>query len=213
MGGGSYDPPTYGHLICIAELLSTLKDDSEQIWIVPSGDGRVDKSNKCDASSRLSMLRLAIDSFFTSHNCARIKVIPIEVDRGTHFKTAELIEELGKQYPTKSFRFCIGDDLVKDLRKWYQSERLLKSTHFVIFKRLEDDNAVTGPLYSELFEGGYTIIETDNHSSASSTQARNRIHGDRNIIGRTLAGLCPPSVIKFIIDNKLYLKPTLSLPK
>ena len=57
--GGSFDPPTLAHVQIAAEIYNT-HEDIDEVWIVPCGDGRGDKSLKTAAKHRLKMLEIIL---------------------------------------------------------------------------------------------------------------------------------------------------------
>lgn len=56
--GGSFDPITCGHLILAFEVLNSGQCD--QVWVMPSGDGREDKTARTKSSHRLAMCQAAV---------------------------------------------------------------------------------------------------------------------------------------------------------
>lgn len=57
--GGSFDPITFAHLTVVFEIL--MSGLCDQVWLVPSGDGRKDKLASTKSADRLKMCQLAIE--------------------------------------------------------------------------------------------------------------------------------------------------------
>lgn len=58
--GGSFDPITMGHLISIVEAL--ICGLCDQLWVIPSGDGRRDKDAKTSSVDRFEMCKLGVQN-------------------------------------------------------------------------------------------------------------------------------------------------------
>jgi nicotinic acid mononucleotide adenylyltransferase len=76
--GGSFDPPTLAHVQIASEIYNT-HEDVDEVWIVPCGDGRGDKSLKTKGLHRLAMLELILTDIIG--NNAPIKVFKNYIDR------------------------------------------------------------------------------------------------------------------------------------
>jgi nicotinic acid mononucleotide adenylyltransferase len=57
--GGSFDPPTISHMQLACEIYNNYADVDE-VWFVPCGDGRGDKSLRTAAIHRMHMLELIL---------------------------------------------------------------------------------------------------------------------------------------------------------
>ncbi len=76
--GGSFDPPTLAHVQIASEIYNT-HEDVDEVWIVPCGDGRGDKSLKTKGVHRLAMLQLILTDIIG--NNAPIKVSKYDLGR------------------------------------------------------------------------------------------------------------------------------------
>jgi len=58
--GGSFDPPTLAHIELASEIYNT-HNDIDEVWLVPCGDGRRDKSLRTKGIHRYNMLKLILN--------------------------------------------------------------------------------------------------------------------------------------------------------
>ncbi len=194
--GGSFDPPTIAHIQIACEVYNNIEEISE-VFIIPCGDGRSDKSLRTPSSHRLKMLKFILEDLLTEQ--IPIKIDTTEIDKGEYIPTYFLLKDLEKKYPDKEFVFIIGSDLIEGLYSWDESEKLVNEFKFIIIKR---DNY---PLNQnvKLLPKNYQVLESIN--TGSSTDIRGRIKkfkGKKACLG--IGGLTTYRVIKYIEDNKLY---------
>ena len=194
--GGSFDPPTIAHIQIACEVYNNIPEISE-VFIIPCGDGRSDKSLRTPSSHRLKMLKFILEDLLTEQ--IPIKIDTTEIEKGEYIPTYFLLKDLEKKYPDKEFVFIIGSDLIEGLYSWDESEKLVNEFKFIIIKR---DNY---PLNQnvKLLPKNYQVLESIN--TGSSTDIRGRIKnmkGKKACLG--IGGLTTYRVIKYIEDNKLY---------
>lgn len=53
--GGTFDPPTISHLQIVCEVYNTF-NDIDEVWFVPCGDERQDKTPEASSFHRLNMI-------------------------------------------------------------------------------------------------------------------------------------------------------------
>ncbi len=75
--GGSFDPPTLAHVQIASEIYNT-HEDVDEVWIIPCGDGRGDKSLRTNGMHRLAMLDLILKDVIGDN--APIKVFLNKLD-------------------------------------------------------------------------------------------------------------------------------------
>ena len=194
--GGSFDPPTIAHIQTASEIYNLLKHIDE-VWLVPCGDNRKDKTLKASAIQRKEMLELAIKDILDD-SFSNIKVCDYEIEYGSYLPTYDLLTKLKEKYPVYKFYMSIGSDLVDSLKKWDNGENLLRENEFVVICRechsLDNLNLPSN------------FTELDCNIYGSSTSIRNRIQG-RNKTTKTfnIEGLTTKSILRYIQKNKLYL--------
>jgi len=131
--GGSFDPPTYGHLQMAAEAINLRHVD--EVWMIPCGN-RSDKNISTKGEHRLKMTQLMIDSFFERD--FPIKVHDIEIQNKELIPTYELMKTLIKDPDNEGrrFYFILGSDLLDSIRSWDYGEKLVREINFIIFIRI-----------------------------------------------------------------------------
>ena len=78
--GGSFDPPTIAHIQTAAEVYNYFKFIDE-VWLVPCGDSRSDKTLKASAKQRKNMLELTKNDIIGEES-ACVKICGYEVENG-----------------------------------------------------------------------------------------------------------------------------------
>lgn len=116
--GGSFDPPTLGHLMVVSHLL--LNDASvDTVFIVPCYEQK--GKNLTSFEHRVHMCRQQFGFL------ARTHVSEIERDLGGESLTVRLVQELSHRHRTAKFRFVMGADLLgsaPDWEGWDEIQRL-----------------------------------------------------------------------------------------
>lgn len=191
--GGSFDPPHVGHVITINTVLNAGLVD--EVWLVPTGKHR-DKVHQASVDDRKSMLSIMISTVFGSR-------VPIFTDYTQIDKswvtstTAGLLKEMRAKHPDFQFSFIIGTDLIADIQRWENAEKLTKEKGlFLAVERLGVPPPKKMPSYVNL-------VKTKNLATTniSSSLVRSMVEQ-----GESLEGMVPPAVISFIIRNGLYEK-------
>ena len=100
---------------------------------------------------------------------------------------------LKKINPNDSFMFIIGSDILGEIERWHEFEKLKKEAKFIVFHRADYDI-----IDKEL---DILLVEEGNSSKLSSTTVREYTKQGKNI-----GQLVPKEVAEYIKTNKLYLK-------
>jgi nicotinate (nicotinamide) nucleotide adenylyltransferase len=217
--GGAFDPPTNAHLQLFAQIIHSKQYD--EVWIVPSGQ-RSDKSNMTDPISRLIMINLAINTYYTPD--FPIKVIDTEIKIGKQIPTYDLLCMFRDKYNNIDFTFCVGSDWLQpntDLRSWESNDpndktgkkmivtghKLIQEFDFLIIARpgYEVKNIDSfGKRFKLLKLPKYMQII---YTNGSSSEIRRRIKGNRSEKKEdysSIQGLIPVSVYAYIKRNAIY---------
>ena len=112
--GGSFNPPTDGHLLMAANIIHTRSAD--EVWIVPCGPRPDKPSMTTCARDRLLLTHLAVEATFSSS--FPIKVDDEEIERDQALTTPHLLSIYDDKYPESDFYFVIGTDLLDGLHSW-----------------------------------------------------------------------------------------------
>jgi len=178
------------HFVVITQILNSHVAD--EVWIVPSGE-RPDKLYKANDQARLSMLKLGVAELFKEDQSVKIKTH--HLDKETGHSSIELLDKLELENKDHTFFLVIGSELVKDLPGWYCAERLAKIARFLV---------VTRPGAEVMTLKDFNLYFLPNPHSLSlfisSTELRAMLKE-----GKSLAGLIPTSVLKYIQEHKLYV--------
>lgn len=231
--GGSFDPPTIGHLQLASETLNILHFD--EVWIIPCGV-RKDKNNHATAQQRLAMTQMAVKDYFPEEY--PVYVNSIEIDNGESIPTYFLMKKLEEKYPSNDFYFIIGSDLLPGLVHWDGGENFIKECGFVLFERKGHEDKMDPNGANPFMMPPKIEIINSNVSQVgqiSSTEIRNRITNAKTTIPDDIAstkktsnieagsvessasldhypahifydiaGLCTKSTISYIREQKLY---------
>jgi len=167
--GGSFNPPTMGHIQIAAEAINLRHVDES--WIIPCGT-RPDKKITTSGEKRLEMVQILVDSFFERD--FPIKVNDIEIRNKEYIPTYMLIKKLQEDPKNHNydFYFIAGSDLLKDLDKWKYSDKIREEVKFLIFVRMGYK------LERRLLPKQY-IIEYTSFVASSSTEIRKRVQDVR----------------------------------
>ena len=183
--GGTFDPVHIAHVVVAAEVRSVLELD--RVVLVPAGDpwqkaGRVVASK----TDRAQMCELAVDGL------DGLGVSRVEVERDGPSVTADTLEELGG--PDIELFLILGTDAAANLPTWRRLDetRVLAAT--VVVEREGEHAAAPGPNWSFLH---VPIPRLD----VSSSDLRARLAE-----GRSVDGLIPPAVVRFVREHGLYTR-------
>lgn len=181
--GGTFDPPHIGHLIIAEEVKNALQLD--EIWFIPSNEPPHKKKAITSTNDRISMLQRAI----AGNNSFMLNMV--EVERSGKSYTIDTINSLNRQYPSFTFYFIIGADMVEYLPKWKQIDKLAQLVSFVGVKRS-----------GFRVESHYPLTEVDIPLiDISSSLIRDRLFNDQSV-----TYLIPSNVYSYIKERRLYEK-------
>jgi nicotinate-nucleotide adenylyltransferase len=208
--GGTFNPVHFGHLRVAEEVRERF--GFRKILFVPSGNPPLKTGDLADASHRYEMTGLAIQT----NPCFALS--DIECRRGEKSYTVETMVYLRKEHPGYEPYFILGIDSFLDVPHWYQPERLMELTHFVVvsrpgflFSSLSSRIKVDGKTLSELdsckLDAHMTHIGKDREIhlinvtpfGVSATTMRALIRE-----GMSIKYLLPETVESYIIANKIY---------
>lgn len=178
--GGSFDPPTLGHLMVVTHLL--LNDASVDKVLIPPCFQQKGK-NLTDFDHREAMCRRQF--LFLP----RTEVTPIEYDLGGESLTYRLVQELVRRHPQARFRFVMGADLIDSAPQWEGWEEIRRLAPPLIIGRAGIKPESPGD-------------PTPISPVVSSTLVREALgRGDYTTAGRYLSD----PVLQYIKEHSLYL--------
>lgn len=153
--GGSFNPPHIAHAWVVSWLLWTKRVD--QVWLMPvyhhAFEGKQDK--KLISYER----RVEWCTLFAKTISTAVLVSDIESQLPIPSYTIDTLEALSKRYPEHQFQLCIGSDIISQLPKWKDWDRIQHRYSPIIVGR-----------------GGYDDgIEDISFPEISSTEIRNAL--------------------------------------
>ena len=191
--GGTFDPIHMGHLRMAEHVFQRM--ELEQIIFIPAYvPPHKLGQDFAPAADRYAMTELAVA------DNPHFIVSDMEIKRTGVSYTIDTIRELHRQYADKELHFIIGADSVAQLHTWHNIEEMLEMTTFVAVWRpgyegaMEEQDCHMGQRARERV----LLLDTPVYD-ISSTEIRTRIRE-----GRSLAGLVPGSVEKYIFEHGLY---------
>lgn len=193
--GGTFDPVHNGHLLLGKQAYEEYHLD--EIWYMPSHIPPHKKDHRITAGAdRIEMLRLAL------RELPYCIVSDFEMKREGNTYTAQTLELLRKEAPDDQFYFIIGADSLFQLEQWYQPEKVMALTSFLVSGReypgaertLEEQIAYLTEKY------GAKIYPLHNEEVAvASADIRRRLAK-----GAIVSNDLPKAVEQYIRANGLY---------
>jgi len=193
--GGTFDPVHLGHLI-VAERC---REDAglDEVWFLPS----YQPPHKADRpvtrfDHRAEMLTLA------TTGQPLFRVDPVEKALPPPSYTAETLAVLRARHPDDEFELVVGGDVLPDLPKWYQPDRVLSQAGLVVVPRpgapvwtADDLAAALGlpPAAVRMRAVDCPLVDI------ASREIRRRVAA-----GRSIRFLVPRGVEEYIREKKLY---------
>lgn len=185
--GGSFDPPHFGHLWVARQVLER-GPDIKEVWLMPTYKHPW-KESYADSKDRLTMLKYFEDE--------KIKVSPLEIEKGGTSYTIETIDLLKTNNPNFNFHWIVGSDSISDFSKWRASQKLALKIPFLVFPR--------GGYPVKLVPIGMKLINGEDliQTNLSSTHIRKRAKE-----GKSIKGFVHEEVEKIIKQKNLYTQHT-----
>lgn len=184
--GGMFDPPHWGHCL-VAEQVLEKRPDIDEVWLIPDNTHPFSKKRAQTVASADD--RLAMVSLCSRHN---IKASRVAMDLGGVSYSIKTVAHLQHVMPHR-FEFIIGSDGLLEFHKWKDAKKLSHLIRFIVFPR--------AGFPVQRVPGQFTVIDEKDAivSSVSSTVIRKRVSE-----GKSIAGLVPSAVNKYIQQHQLY---------
>lgn len=175
--GGSFNPPHLGHLKLALHSLKFL--NASELWFIPTLKSPLKDIELVEYEHRCAMIELMIKPY------QKLKVSRIESELDDISYTFNTVNALLERYKDVDFIWLMGSDQSNKFEKWFKHEELLKLIKFAVFRRNSEDI-----IASKFIEIKSDVI----YNSASQSIRDGMVH------------LAHPKVIKYIIDNELYVE-------
>ena len=113
--GGSFNPPHVGHVLAVAYVLACTEVDA--CLVIPTYQHPFAKA-LAPFEDRLEMCRLAFADL------ARVEVSRVEEELGGESRTVRTLELLHVQHPDWRMRLVVGGDVVHEMDRWWEPDRV-----------------------------------------------------------------------------------------
>ena len=177
--GGSFDPPHLGHVFAAHLALSS--GEIDELWVIPVFSHAFSKALS-PFEARLRMCQLAFCHLREVH------ILDTESELEPPSYSINTIELLRDRFPSYSFRWLMGSDLVAEKIHWHRFQELEKLAPPLVLARRGHSNSSTSTLLPEV----------------SSSEIRQGIT-EGNIQDFVKSGLLPRTVAAYINTAGLYL--------
>lgn len=185
---GSFNPVHIGHLILANYILEN--SDMEELWFVVSPQNPFkDKKSLLSDHNRLDMVQAAVKNY------PKMRASNVEFSLPKPSYTIDTLTYLHEKYPDVSFALIMGEDNLKGLKKWKNSETLVNNHQIIIYPRvLNADEKRTETLEHEnISKIDAPIIEL------SATKIREMLKEGKNV-----RPMLPPEVFDYLDGSSFY---------
>ncbi len=129
---GSFNPIHIGHLILANYILE--HSDLEELWFVVSPQNPFkDKKSLLKDNNRLDMVQLALKNY------PKMRASNVEFSLPKPSYTIDTLTYLHEKFPDVSFSLIMGEDNLKGLPKWKNSEVLIQNHQIIVYPRVFED--------------------------------------------------------------------------
>ena len=187
---GSFNPIHIGHLILANFILE--KSDMDQVWFVVSPQNPFkEKKSLLKDYHRLDMVNLALKNY------PKMRASNVEFSMPKPSYTTDTLAYLKEKYPENSFALIMGEDNLKSLHKWKNSENLIENNQIIVYPRkLEAENSEEKNPF--LDHKNISLIDAP-IIELSATEIRNMIKAKQNV-----RPMLPPEVFEFLDGSSFY---------
>lgn len=186
--GGTFDPIHNGHLVAASEVAWVY--DLDEVIFVPVGRPAFKDEQKVAAAEDrylMTVIATASNPMFT--------VSRVDIDRPGTTYTIDTLNDIRALRPDAELFFITGADVVAQLPRWKNYEKMLKTAHFVGVSR---PGYVLRPQIDGIDEQCADVLEIP-ALAISSTDVRNRVRQ-----GKPVWYLVPDGVVQYINKHGLY---------
>ncbi len=184
--GGTFDPPHVGHLVAAVNARHEARLDRLLLVVANEPWQKSGLRDLTPASDRLAMVQAAVDGV------AGLEASDLEIRRGGPSYTADTLETLRSEDPSRDLFLVLGSDAAAGLPTWEGVDRIRKLTRIVLVERPGSE----GGRPPEGFD--YEVVSVP-LLDISSTDVRARC-----VDGRPLDYLLTRGVVDCIRRRRLY---------
>jgi nicotinate-nucleotide adenylyltransferase len=188
---GSFNPIHTGHLMLAEGIMN--ETDLDQIWFVVTPHNPTKKKGNLLADHhRLNMVRDAI------HDNLKFRASDIEFHLPQPNYTAITLTHLREKNPEHTFSLIVGEDNLRGIKTWYNSEFILSNFRILVYPRsIQADESVSKDEKS--MDGNIEYLSDVPALELSSSQIRALIKQQKSI-----KYMVPESVERMIKEMGFY---------
>lgn len=196
--GGTFDPVHNGHIELAVRAYEEFKLDKVLLMVSKKPPHKKDRIITDDLH-RINMVKLAVKKF------SFMEFSDFEMQRDGYIYTADTLTLLKEKNKTDNYFFIVGGDSIRDFDKWYHPEIILSNATVIAATRNEINSDIYDNIINKLLEK-YCFVNPDirklkiNPVDISSSDIRNNFYSDNHV-----QKYLDSAVVKYIIDNKLYI--------
>lgn len=190
--GSSFNPPTLGHVVLLAEARWRLGLD--RIIVVPTGQAwHKDSEGVPSAELRLKLAEAAFG------DQDGVEISDTEVIREGPSYTCDTLEEIHSANPDSQILLVAGSDAALGIGNWNRPERVLELAGFAVAQRFEFSRDAVERAFAELGHDDRVDFFEMPRVEISSTLVR-----ERKTAGLPWRHLVPPGVPEIVENEDLY---------
>ncbi len=185
---GSFNPVHLGHLVLAQSAINEVHLD--QVWfMVTPHNPMKKKTGLLDGHHRINMVRDAIEGHI------QLRASDLEFSLPQPNYTAVTLTHLKEKYPQDDFSLILGEDNLKHLPQWFNSNYIFKNFPLLVYPRSleKEPNSYPIPDFAQIQWINSPII------NISSSQIRALVKSKKSI-----KYLVPESVERAIMEMRFY---------
>lgn len=203
--GGRFDPIHYGHLHIALTLYQQL--NLSEIRFIPCKNSVSDKKIVANEQQRLTMLKLALQPY------SYFLIDEQELHRSTPSYMIETLVSLRQEWRDTPLGLIVGYDNLVKLDHWHQWTSLIDYAHLLIVPRPDQTGSYSKEVHAFVEKhqthdaslltqqpAGLLLMTRVETLPISATYIRKTIAS-----GHYPVNVLPPSVLDYILKQKLYL--------
>lgn len=185
---GSFNPIHIGHLILANYIIENT--DMDELWFVVSPQNPFkDKKSLLKDHNRLDMVQLALKNY------PKLRASNVEFSLPVPSYTIDTLTYLHEKYPDYSFALIMGEDNLKSLRRWKNSDLLINNHQIIVYPRVYSDGGLSteNVVHENIAIVKAPVIEL------SATEIREMIKEGKNV-----RPMLPPEVFEYLDGSNFY---------
>ena len=209
--GGSFDPPTKGHLHIAEHLLDS--DVVDEVMFVPAYKSYHGKKYGATSQQRIDMLELLCDSSKYGGDMGALSISDFEITNKLTGGTYEYISKFFDSIKSRDdrdeyeFYFIIGMDNAMVIDTYIKSDDLLNMIPFIVVDRDSVRYHQDSNLWFNSEPHKYVPID-DIHKNTSSSEIRKSMKNfeNENIgFSKSFFHMCDVVVFAYMLNYELYM--------